>query len=182
MPGELLFGDILDRDRFREDFQRGVEFVFFPTRNGPQLFRRDGTGFLRRMRIPQQLTFIDISRKLIAICEDCFFNIHRLPCDWRSRYLRPNNGPQYAGLASAALASFNPEGPGIATLPAFAGAGLVDGCLNGNCGGGTFAASQTLVQEDLLVSGSGLGVSAFDGLGAPVGFNAANLNYPNGFF
>ena len=187
----VLFGDILDRDRFREDFQRGVEYVFFPTRNGPQLFRRDRTGLLRRMRMPHQLEFIDIRRQLIAVAEDCTFQVHRLPRNWEWRYLRNRNtGPEILGLESAALNQF---GTGLGG-PGFPGGGLLEGCLTGGCGGGGgFGASETLVQQDIAVSSTEYGVSAFDGLGGyggvggyggygGVGGFGGGANYPHGFY
>jgi len=87
----LVFGDIIPDGRLRQDFERGTEWVFTRTRDGPQLFRRDGSGLLRRQRFPQILKVIDVNQKLIAICEDCSSQIFPLPCDWKWRYLRDSN-------------------------------------------------------------------------------------------
>ncbi len=148
-----IYGDILPRDRFSDDFERGAENVLYPFRNGIQLLRRDRTGVLRRQILPETFDFIDERKQLIAIYENGTYEIRPLPCNWRCRQQgRPR------GLGIETFGQQTVDRGGFGERIAFQ-ADYETTCPDGGCGGRGRAVTQGFLdQADFLVSGAAPGL------------------------
>ncbi len=153
----VIYGDILPRDQFRDDFERGAENVLYPFRNGIQLLRRDRNGALRRQLLPEAFDFIDERKQLIAIYENGTYEIRPLPCNWRCRYQRPRPrlGIETFGQETFVRSQVAVDRGGFGERFAVQ-AEYETGCANGTCGGGArFAAEGFIDQTDFLVGNRG---------------------------
>ena len=153
-----IYGDILPRDRFSDDFERGAENVLYPFRNGIQLLRRDRTGVLRRQILPEAFDFIDERKQLIAIYENGTYEIRPLPCNWRCRYQRPRGfGIGNFGQQAVVREQFTVNQGGFGERIGFQ-ADYETTCPDGGCGGRGRAVTQAFLdQADFLVGGAAPG-------------------------